>query len=135
MRRWSVLFLGVLGVGVGVFAGCGKKDEAPQPATPNQAPSGAYGQPYGQQGYPQQGYPQQGYPQQPPPPASVVPPGQMAVPGPAALPCSNDSMCLTHKCNTQYGKCAFPCESDNDCIMGAYCFKGPVPSCLPKPPQ
>jgi hypothetical protein len=61
-------------------------------------------------------------------------PGAMAVPGPAALPCSNDSMCMTHRCNLQYGKCSFPCESDGDCIRGAYCFKSVISTCLPKPP-
>src|SRR5689334_14074863 len=114
----SFLLVGVLGMGVAVGVGCGKKDETPTSTTPNQATSYNPGQPppgYGQ--YPQQ--PPPGYPPPPPPTATAVPPGQMAVPGPAALPCSNDSMCLTHKCNTQYGKCAFPCESDNDCIMGA----------------
>jgi hypothetical protein len=24
-------------------------------------------------------------------------------------------------CNTQYGKCAFPCQTANDCISGAQC--------------
>src|SRR5512140_1350113 len=127
-------FVSVVGVGLVVGVGC-KKDE-PAPVTPNQATSAYPQQGYPQQypqGYPQQypqqqpqGYPQQyppqqpqGYPQQPPqgqPPGPTPPPGPtgaaLAVPGPAALPCSNDSMCLTHKCNTQYGKCAFPCETD-----------------------
>jgi hypothetical protein len=153
-------FVSVVGVGLVIGVGC-KKDDPP-PVTPNGASSaypqqGQYPQQQGQypqqgypqqqgqypqQGYPQQpqGYPQQppqGYPQQPPqgqPPVAPAGGAALAVPGPAALPCSNDSMCLTHKCNTQYGKCAFPCESDNDCIQGAFCFKGPVPACLAKPP-
>jgi hypothetical protein len=55
----------------------------------------------------------------------------MAVPGPLATPCQNDGPCLLHKCNVQYGKCAFPCESDNDCNTGNYCAKGgPVATCL-----
>ena len=147
MRIVSAALLGGLFLMAGIA--CGKKDETPQPNTPP-APSGAYGQPqgyppgYGQQGaYPQQppgAYPQQppqGYPQQPPggpggPPAGGA---ALAVPGPMAGPCSNDSMCITHKCNTQYGKCAFPCETDNDCIQGSYCFKGiPVAACFPKAP-
>jgi hypothetical protein len=66
--------------------------------------------------------------------APAGPGGSLAVPGPAALPCTNDSMCMTHKCNTQYGKCAFPCETDNDCITGAYCFKSAINACLPKAP-
>jgi hypothetical protein len=94
-------------------------------------------------GPPPQGYPQQGYPQQPgmqpgaPQTQPMGPvPGQMAVPGPTALACQNDSQCMTHRCNTQYGKCAFPCQSDADCIQGATCFVagGPAAACLPKPP-
>jgi hypothetical protein len=60
----------------------------------------------------------------------------MAVPGPTALACSSDAQCMTHHCNMQYGKCAFPCQSDADCIQGSTCFVagGPVAACLPKPP-
>ena len=60
----------------------------------------------------------------------------MAVPGPTALPCQNDSSCMTHKCNVQYGKCAFPCQTDADCIQGSTCFVagGALAACIPKPP-
>jgi hypothetical protein len=60
----------------------------------------------------------------------------LATPGPMALPCQSDAQCMTHKCNMQFQKCAFPCETDNDCVQGSYCFKG-VPTgatCLPKAP-
>lgn len=108
--------------------------------TPAAAPSAsaAYGQPgaYPQQGYPQQGYPQQGYPQQPTAgypqtgaPATAAPAtgapaagGTMATPGPLALPCSSDSNCGLAHCNTQFQKCAFPCQNSAvDCIQGASC--------------
>ena len=147
MRKISTVFVGAFTVAavVAVLPACGKKDETPPP---NQAGYGqpGYGQP--QQGYPQQpgaypqqpgGYPQQpgGYPQQPgaqpgAPPAG----GAMATPGPTALPCQNDSSCMTHKCNTQFGKCAFPCQSDADCIQGSTCFVagGALAACIPKPP-
>jgi hypothetical protein len=144
----STVFVGMGAVAALVVA-CGSKDQTPPP---NQA---GYGQPgYGQQpgaypqqpgaypqqpgAYPQQpgAYPQQpgAYPQQPPP--GAAPGGAMAVPGPTALPCQNDSSCMTHKCNTQYGKCAFPCQSDADCIQGSTCFVagGPLAACIPKPP-
>ncbi len=121
-----------------VVSACGKKDD------PNSQANAAASVNYGQPGAPQPGYPQQGYPQQQPgayptaaqPGYPAAPPAQqLAVPGPAALPCQQDAQCLTHKCNTQYGKCAFPCESDFDCVAGAYCFKGgPAPACLPKAP-
>jgi hypothetical protein len=130
MRKLRATTIGVV-LTVTLVAACGKKDEAPPPTTPNNAPGSAWGQPA-------PGQPPFG-PQQPPPVApqptvapTAVPPGQLAVPGPAALPCTNDTMCVTHKCNLQYQKCAFPCESDNDCIQGAYCAKVLVPSCWPK---
>ena len=107
---------------------CSKDPPPPQTPPPTQP---MYGAPQGQ--YP----PPQGQYQQAPPgqPAQPVP-GQMATPGPTALACQNDSQCMTHRCNTQYGKCAFPCLSDADCIQGATCFVagGPAAACLPKPP-
>jgi len=143
MRRISSVVVGVVSVAA-LVAACGKKDETPPAAygqTPGQYPQqppGAYPQqPPG--AYPQQppgAYPQQppgAYPQQPP---GVAPQGQMATPGPTALPCQNDSACMTHKCNTQFGKCAFPCLSDADCITGSTCFVGggALAACIPKPP-
>jgi len=43
---------------------------------------------------------------------------------------------MSHKCNVQYGKCAFPCETDFDCVNGLGCMKGgPLGAvCLPKMP-
>ena len=145
MRKISTVFVGAVTFAsvVAMLPAC-KKDETPPP---NQAGYGqpGYGQPqqgYPQQGYPQQGYPQQGYPQQQPgaypqqQPGMAPAGGQMAVPGPTALPCQNDSSCMTHKCNVQYGKCAFPCQSDADCIQGSTCFVagGALAACIPRPP-
>ena len=136
MRKISPVVVGFVTVATLVVA-C-KKDEVP-PATQAGYGQAGYGTP--QQGaYPQQqpgAYPQQqpgAYPQQQP---GVAPAGgAMAVPGPTALPCQNDSSCMTHKCNVQYGKCAFPCQSDADCIQGATCFTagGALAACIPKPP-
>ncbi|HEX3598032.1 MAG TPA: hypothetical protein VHU80_23140, partial [Polyangiaceae bacterium] len=75
------------------------------------------------------GYPQQGYPQQAPPVATAPAPapaapaagGTMATPGPLALPCQNDSACGFARCNVQYSKCAFPCQSQVDCGAGNSC--------------
>ena len=47
--------------------------------------------------------------------------GTMATPGPLALPCQNDSACGFAKCNVQFQKCAFPCQSAVDCAAGASC--------------
>lgn len=125
MRRTSLQLavLGVLTVATAVVA-CKKDDPPPQQPQP-------YGQP---SAYPQQPYPQ---PTTQPGVAPVPAGGQMAVPGPAALPCQNDSQCLTHKCNTQYGKCAWPCQSDIDCIQGSKCQVGlgAVATCLAIPGQ
>jgi len=127
MRKMSPVVVGLVAVAA-VGVAC-KKDEVP-PA--NQA---GYQAGYGTQ--PPGAYPQQppgAYPQQPPGMAPAG--GQMAVPGPTALPCQNDSSCMTHKCNVQYGKCAFPCQTDADCIQGSTCFTagGPLAACIPKPP-
>ena len=67
------------------------------------------------------------------PPSTGVAPatgGTLATPGPLALPCTADSACLLHKCNTAAGKCAFPCASDFDCNPGNKCNPG-VGACFP----
>jgi hypothetical protein len=124
---------GVLAVGalslVTLSVACSKDQPPAQQPVASAQPG--YGPP--PPGYQQ---PPPGY-QQPPPQQPMGPvPGQMSVPGPTALACQNDSQCMTHRCNTQYGKCAFPCQSDADCIQGATCFvaAGPAAACLPKPP-
>jgi hypothetical protein len=125
---------------------CAPKTTSPT-ATPGAAASAypGYGQPGAPAGYPQAGapagYPQQGapagYPQQGAPagypqqaaPGTVPAPmpgaassaAPLATPGPLALPCTSDSACGLAHCNTQYGKCAFPCQQATDCISGATC--------------
>jgi hypothetical protein len=140
-----------------VLAACGPKQDATQ--QPTAAPTATYGYPPQPGAYPQQpgAYPQQpapqatyGYPQQaaPPPqygapaqapspapmptPAPAGSTGQMAVPGAVAFQCTNDVPCGTHHCNTQYGKCAFPCQSNVDCITPNACVMG---LCVPPMPQ
>jgi len=118
-----------------LIAACAKKDETPQPTTgqpPGTMVNSGQPQPYGT-AYPQQ-QPPPGY-QQPPAgggyqPAPTPAPGPtpapaagggLATPNAMALPCQNDSACGLAHCNTQYGKCAFPCQTQNDCIQGAQC--------------
>jgi hypothetical protein len=48
----------------------------------------------------------------------------LATPGPLALPCKSDLSCGTHRCNTQYGKCAWPCQTAADCVAPNTCSKG-----------
>jgi len=141
MRKFTALrlrSLAVVSLVVCASAAACKKDDPP-PQTPPAASQQPYGQPgYGQPGQP--GYGQPGtYPTTTtgqPGAAPMATGGAMATPGPAALPCQNDSQCMTHRCNTQYGKCAFPCQTDGDCIQGATCFVGggAMAACIPKPP-
>lgn len=128
-----------------MVAACGSKNQQ-QPATaptatgayPGMAPAGQY--PAGQ--YPQQGAPgayptataAPGYGAPGAVPTATAPAagGAMATPGPLAFSCQNDVPCGTHHCNMQYGKCAFPCQSANDCIAPNQCMAG---LCVPLPAQ
>ena len=99
----------------------------PYPAQPAPAPAAPAAQPTAAQPVPAQ-------PAQPAPaPAAATPAapagGAMSQPSPMALACTNDAACLTHRCNTQFGKCAWPCQSDNDCVTGNHCMAG---ACVPK---
>jgi hypothetical protein len=137
-----------------VVSACAKKQDDTQPPNTAATAYGAYPQAYPTAtGYPAApGYPQPGaYPQQPATTPAVQYPAQvptaqapavaptapataatMAVPGPLALPCQNDLSCGTHHCNTQYGKCAFPCQSPADCLSPNQCMAG---LCVPSVPQ
>jgi hypothetical protein len=123
--------------------GACKKDEPPP-----QNPSGWQGQAgYGQPGYAQPGQPGYGQPAQPgypppaqpgypppttqPPPTTAPPPAAAGTgmnPNPQGLPCTQDSQCLTHKCNTAAGKCSWPCVGPADCAPGMQCL---APICVP----
>ena len=140
MRRSTMMLtsgsvLGTLTALAVLVSACGGSDPPP-PTTPTAStayppPNGGYYPPPQQPGYPQQ---QPGYPQQPPPGQPQVAPtaaGTMAQPGPLALPCQNDSACGLHKCNTQFQKCAFPCQTPVDCAPGNQCLMG---VCAPLPP-
>jgi hypothetical protein len=137
-----------------VVSACAKKQDDTQPPNTAATAYGAYPQAYpAATGYPAApGYPQAGgYPQQPTTAPTSQYPAQnpaaqapavsptapataatMAVPGPLALPCQNDLSCGTHHCNTQYGKCAFPCQSPADCLSPNQCMAG---LCVPTVPQ
>jgi hypothetical protein len=132
-----------------VFAACGPKQDASQQSPTAPTGGAPYGYPPQQPGaYPQQpgAYPQPtatyqqpmgaptGYPQPTAAPTAAPPAagGQMAVPGPVAFQCTNDVPCGTHHCNVQYGKCAFPCQTNTDCITPNACVMG---LCVPQMPQ
>lgn len=158
VRASSVLAFSLVSVlGLAVACGGENANTPASTAASASAPPGGYppgypGAPPPQypQGYPQQapgyaaqpGYPapQQaapGYPAPAPQPAPA--PGMapaaptatgapMSTPGLLALPCQNDSTCGLHHCNTQFGKCAFPCQTPTDCVSGGQCVMG---VCLP----
>jgi hypothetical protein len=58
-----------------------------------------------------------------------APSAVLSTPNPLALPCTVDAHCLTHHCNVPAKKCAWPCQTDNDCMPGNACI---APTCLPK---
>ena len=112
-------------IGAAVLVGCGilpfgcKKDEQPPPQQPIYT---AYPPP-----------PAAPAPTVVPPAPTAVPPaptagGTLSTPSPMALPCTADANCLTHRCSTQVGKCAWPCQTDTDCNPGNRCMGG---ACIP----
>lgn len=127
MTRTKLLLSTTAALTLLVFA-CGSSDTTAAPAAaPTANPYGAY---YGaapcdpsQPGCTSAAYPAQtAYPaQQAYPAQTAAPVSTMSVPGALALPCSNDSACIMGRCNTQYGKCAYPCQSAADCAQGASC--------------
>ncbi|MGO9837566.1 MAG: hypothetical protein ACLP1X_25525 [Polyangiaceae bacterium] len=124
-----------------VLASCKRQDDASQQPTMTPTATAAYpgAPPQGQYPPGQPGQQAPTYNQYPPSPPQPVPPpgapsptvaapgapsGQMAVPGPVAFQCQNDVPCGTHRCNTQYGKCAFPCQTNVDCLAPNTCMSG-----------
>jgi hypothetical protein len=129
--------LAAASVGVGVISilvlACKSEEPAqtggypqqPQPAGVGQAPQQpGYGQPAPAAPAPVAAAPA---PAAPAPAAAVA----LSPPGPLALPCTSDAQCATAHCNTQFGKCVFPCQNDNDCIAPNRCMAG---ACLPAVP-
>ncbi len=117
-----------------VAFGCKKDDQSGGAAAPS-ASTYATGYPTGYPTGQPTGYPT-GQPTGYPTATGPAPTGAatMAVPGPMALACNNPVGCGLAKCNTQYQKCAFPCQnSDADCIQGAVC-NVQTGFCLPKGP-
>jgi hypothetical protein len=129
-----VLLVAMFLTTAGTVLSC-KSEDQPPPQQAGYPPQ----QPYAQQ--PQQPYGAQpaatAPPAAPPPaapvataaPAPTVAPapgtapaaGQMSQPSPMAAPCTSDAQCLTHRCNTAFGKCAWPCMTNADCTPGNHC--------------
>ncbi|MEP7048978.1 MAG: hypothetical protein ABJB12_01445 [Pseudomonadota bacterium] len=121
---WSVGASGVALCLCGV--GCAKRNDQPAVQAAYPAPAA---------GVPVQQAPGNGDGSARPTPALATSPAALPAaaglsqPGPLALPCSADAQCLTHRCNLAVGKCAWPCQTDNDCLPGMACI---APTCLPK---
>jgi hypothetical protein len=115
---------------------CKSEEPAQQGGYPQQTQPAGVGQPPAQAGY---GQPAATVaPTVAPAPAAVpaattpaAAPAALSPPGPLALPCTSDAQCATAHCNTQFGKCVFPCQNDNDCIAPNRCMAG---ACLPAVP-
>src|SRR5579863_7224816 len=140
--RVSAILIAATGVFL-IASACGNNSNTAPTAPTATYPQQPYPQPYpGQQPYPAQPYPGQqpyptatapGYPPPAYPPAPAPAPGPaaggtLAVPGLLATPCQSDGSCGLHHCNTQYGKCAFPCQTPadcttNNCVLGV-CLPG-----------
>lgn len=105
-----------------VATACKKKEEEPPPQQ-GYSPYPGYGAAGGQGG----GYGAQpgGYSGAAPTATST---GTMSTPAPMAFPCQSDAQCLTHRCNTAVGRCAWPCQSAADCAPGNTCMP---PACVP----
>jgi hypothetical protein len=121
MRNIAALLLSTVPLVV-AFA-CKKKDEQPPPQQPVYAPQAP-----GVQPAPTQPAPAQPAPAPTAPAPAPTAAGTLSQPSPRALPCTADANCLTHRCNTQFGKCAWPCQTDTDCNPGNRCMGG---ACVP----
>jgi hypothetical protein len=125
MQRPMVLL--VLAAPLMIYVGC-KQEESPPPQSPSPYPQQPYPQPTQTAPAPAPAPAPTPAPTVAPAPGQPAPAGTMSQPSPMALPCTADANCLTHRCNTQFGKCAWPCQSDNDCNPGNRCNGG---ACLP----
>lgn len=126
----KTVMVGAVLFGAMLSAGC-KKEPAQQPVQQGQpqpyqnAPPPTYGQnpygtgnPYGSQ------------------PAPTQPTAGGFAPAPLSPPCSQpEGTCGFARCNVQVGRCAFPCNSNADCIAGSSCvgMGTPLAVCAPMP--
>lgn len=116
------IFAALLAVsGVTSCAKNGEQEPA-QDATNPAYTQQTYGQPTA---YPQSTYGQPAYTQ---PASTAATPTATATPMVGGLQCQSDATCVTHRCNTATGYCAFPCQTNDDCQAGNQCMP---PVCVP----
>lgn len=118
LRAWLALF--ALGM-----TSCASHSEAP-PQTSGATPAAPVTQ---APGYGDGTSPVLAGSQPPGAPTAGVASAPLSTPNALALPCTADANCLTHRCNIAAGRCAWPCQTDNDCMPGSTCI---APTCLPK---
>lgn len=110
---------------------CKSEEPAQQGGYPQQTQPAGVGQAPQQPGYGQPAATATPAPAVAPAAPAPAPATALSPPGPLALPCTTDAQCATARCNTQFGKCVFPCQNDNDCISPNRCMAG---ACLPAVP-
>lgn len=127
--------LAMFGIGAATLCvlACKSEEPAQQGGYPQQTQPAGVAQPPQQPGYGQPAPAATPAPAAAPTPVAPAPAPAAALspPGPLALPCTSDAQCATAHCNTQFGKCVFPCQNDNDCISPNRCMAG---ACLPAMP-
>jgi hypothetical protein len=122
----------VLAAPFAIYVGCKKEEDSPPPQAPSPYPPATYPQPAPAPA--PAPAPTVAAPVPAPTAAPAPTPGQpaatggLSTPSPMALPCTADANCLTHRCNTAAGKCAWPCQTNNDCNPGNHCLGG---ACVP----
>lgn len=141
MRLKKLAAFGIVSMAAFAAGACKSEEPAQQGGYPQQTQPAGVGQPPPQAGYGQPApaaVPAGTTPVATTPAPAAVPAttpaaagATLSAPGPLALPCTSDAQCATAHCNTQFGKCVFPCQNDNDCIAPNRCMAG---ACLPAIP-
>src|SRR5688500_8559350 len=110
MRKASIIVLALIPASL---IACKKNEEEAPPQSGYQQQPGQYPPQQQQPGqYPaQQQQPGYTQPQTQPVPGQA-PATTLSTPDATAFPCQSDAQCVTHRCNTQFGKCAYPCRAD-----------------------
>jgi hypothetical protein len=127
MARGCVVLFAMAAMAVPLACGSGEQEGAQDPS------SQAYGQQtYGQPTSTQPTYTPptygNGYSQPTTTATATATPAATGVGQLGAFPCQSDATCVTHRCNTATGTCAFPCQTADDCQTGYQCIS---PLCVP----
>ena len=105
-----------------IIVACGGDEQEPQTAVDQTYPQGTYAQPAATYAQPTTTYTQPTATTTATTTATASPMGGMA------FPCQSDATCVTHRCNMTTGRCAWPCQTNDDCQAGNQCVS---PMCVP----